>query len=100
MSRTIIMLFIPMSILLPVLSMVSWVTMKLYVLRKMVILTKMEKGRDLVAIIKRFVLTVTRMGTLWMSVIRSMDTPRYRFQNSNFSRANIVAQEDTVGGQD
>jgi len=29
-----------------------------------------------------------------------MDTLGYRFQNSNFSHANIVAQEDTLGGQD
>jgi len=89
-----------MSILLPVLFVVSWVTMKLYVSRKMAILTKMEKGQDLATIIKWFVLTLTRMGTLWMSAIRSMDIPGYRFQNSNFSHANIVAQEDTAGGQD
>ena len=35
-----------------------------------------------------------------MSAIWSMDTLGYRFQNSNFSHANIVAQEDTLGGQD
>jgi len=53
-----------MLMLLLVLSMENWVTMKPYALRKVVFLTKMVRDQDLTVITERFVPIVIRLGTL------------------------------------
>ena len=63
----------PVPIPLLVLFVESWVTVRVFVLRKMVFLTKITEAQSLV-VIKRSILTATKLVIPLMSITRNMDT--------------------------
>ena len=95
-----LLLLLTTPIPLPILFVESWVTVRVFVLRKMAFLTKKT---ECLVVIKRFVDTAIELVILLMFATRNMGTPRYKSQYGKSSQSNNISttiQEQNFGNQD